>query len=661
MRVFRHSPWRWWFGVASLAATARAWGQDPALLEPRWLRVNFNQASVGVETEVLRENYSVNGANPSVHKYWIATPLLGLRLDGSVYHPNLATFHFDGEGGAGWGQDSVTGPGSVTARNESQNLVRYIASIDFLSGKPYNAGAFATQDHNYSNYDFFNTAVVDSLRYGGRAAWNVKSFNLSLDAGNRQQEASGLTGTSFIADTYLNFNGLSQRDRGSSTLAYTYDDYRNRVNAEPTQQGVSQSFSASDSQTFGRNGQISASGGVGYGQADYSTSKLQTFNANANVIAQHSATLESFYNFNYVDNEQSPASSSLIQAMAGLRHQLYASLSSAVDVHGSFNNFSGSLSDGHNNLYGVALNERYSKNLTPWARLSLGGAVSLDHQDNQASGSVLTVLNESHVISDIVPATLKYPHVILSTIVVTGPGGAPTYKQGTDYQVIQSGEMTQLLRNPTSLDLPNDSQILVNYNSDSLYTATFESYTSGVQIRLDLFNTVGLYGRYNSLGNNAPPSVSVESLTDWVGGAEVSLSWLRAGAEYQDYNSNFSQYHATRLFQTFTFRPADDLTLGLDLNQIWYRYPTNPQEVQYRFMARADTQLNGWLAWNVEGGYYLREAMNVQQDLAAARTGLVMTWGKLIIRTGYQYNYELTQQSGLLTRNFFYLHLRRVF
>jgi hypothetical protein len=73
------------------------------------------------------------------------------------------------------------------------------------------------------------------------------------------------------------------------------------------------------------------------------------------------------------------------------------------------------------------------------------------------------------------------------------------------------------------------------------------------------------------------------------------------------------------------------------------------------------TQISSWLFWNVEGGYYYQDALGAQQNLVAARTGLTFNWGKLNIKTGYQYNYQMIQQAEKRDSNFFYFQLRRDF
>jgi hypothetical protein len=652
----------WWLIPALLLLAARRAGaQQFSELEPRWLRMEIPQASIGMDVEGLRENVTSHGAT-SVHDNLMLVPLLGLHLQGSVYHPNLMTFDLSGEGGLGYTYDSVTAPGYSQVRNETANLFNYLATVNFLSSKPYNASFFASQDHTYNNYDFFNTVTADGTRYGGRLGWSEKAFNVNADMGYRDLLTSGITGTSEISETYLNFNGLYQREHGSTTLTYSYDNFGNQLNGGPIETSTSQSIGGSDTETFGSHDQITSTLGASYGWAEYAAQSAKTFNATENLTARHTPNLESFVALSYQDSQLDSASSSIFQGDAGLRHQLYESLTSTLDLHGNYNTASAPGSSALNDRYGVGLNEGYSKRLGNWGHLTLGGGAIVDHDDFNSSGGALTTINESHVLKDTAATFLSNPRVIPTTVLVTGPGGVPTYINGVDYRLIPQGELTQIQRVPTSINLLDGATVLVSYTSDSGFTSSFETINGLAEIRLDLFNTtVGLYGRLNVVDNNAPPQALAETLTDWVGGADVTWRWLRAGAEYEDFDSNFTQYRAMRFFETFSFQLGEYSRLGLNFNQVFYHYPFGQDQTQYQFIALFNTQLSTWLSWNVEGGYYRQDALGASQDLVAARTGLILTYGKLTFKTGYQYNYQNIEHAEVRDRNFFYVQFRRDF
>ncbi len=639
-------------------------------LDPQWLRLTVPKLSLGVESQGLRENVKSSISGKSTHEEISVTPLLGFQTDGSIYHPNLVSFDLSGEAGLGWDNSKVSSPEYSQTRHESQELARYLVQLHFLDAKAYHASFIAAQDHFYRNYDFFNTATVDTMRYGGRMDWRTGGFDLSAEAGYREEHTEGLYGTTDFSETYANFNGLHQREHGSTTFAYNFDDF-SQYSSEIGSLGTTHSFSASDSETFGSRRQITASTAAGYNLYDYNGPQTKTFTASESVTVNHSPTLDSFANANYSTTELSPVRSSSFQGAAGLRHRLDESLVSGVDVHGTYDDFSDSGSSGSNDRYGLSLREDYTTSLGSWGRLSLGGAAIGDHEDHNVTGAILSIIREQHqaylpTSPAFRPVYLAQPAVVVSSIQVFNSGNALVPEAG-NYQVISRGELMEIQLAPAPIDpllSANPATIYVSYDSITPATSSYEALNTSAQIRLDLYDRVGLYGRANWLDNNAPPEALVQNLTDLVGGVDVNWRWLHVGAEYEDYDSNFSKYTASRFFQGLTFRVASVSTLGFNFSQIFYSYNQGGDENQYRFSATFDTRLNSWLSWNVEGGYYLRDISGTHENLAAARTGLRAAWGKISFNLSYQYNYQLVEQSFSREerdRNFFYVYLRRVF
>jgi hypothetical protein len=228
------------------------------------------------------------------------------------------------------------------------------------------------------------------------------------------------------------------------------------------------------------------------------------------------------------------------------------------------------------------------------------------------------------------------------------------------------GELTQILPVlPITTDVAiHGSAVFVNYQSDSLFTASFDSINTTAQIRIDCFNTFGLYARMNWMANNAPPTVLTQSLTDLVFGADVSWRGFRAGAEYEDYDSNYSQYQAVRFYQTYSCQPGPGQSLGLDCTQTFYRYPDNREQTQYQFLARYNLQLSSALSWNLEGGYTIQDVLDTEQLMGVARTGITWSRGKLSLRAGYEYNTQTTT-TGLWSdehiRHRLYAYMKRSF
>jgi len=264
---------------------------------------------------------------------------------------------------------------------------------------------------------------------------------------------------------------------------------------------------------------------------------------------------------------------------------------------------------------------------------------------------------------------LKHPGVLAGSVQVTS--GGQLLIEGTDYAVSQVGQLTEirLLLPPSAhlqglLGAGDNLAVLVSYQSSALNNASYEALTSNAEIRLDLFNRFGIYGRLNWLDNDAPPQVQVQTLTDLVGGLDFKWRWLRTGAEYEDYDSNFVQYDAWRFFQAFNFTLDRRSTLGLNLDETFYHYPASGEQNLYQFTTRYSLQLWSSLSCYIQGGFSLQELEGTEQVNGSAQTGLSWSYGKLSVRGGYEYTTQTTTTGPLseaLEKDRFFLYLKRSF
>ena len=646
-----------------------AWAQDTS-----WFRLNgMPEFSTGLDVDASSENDRISGINSTYNTLFI-TPTVGLRTSGFVYHPNLLTFDFDGQLGWGWNQMTTTSPGFNQSINESDELNRYLFEVNLLEEKPYNASFFASEDHTYRDYGSFDTFTVDSTRDGGRINWTTDYLSLNTDFGYRDEEDTGLIDSSEVTETYANFVGINKRALGQTTVTARWDKFDNILDFGNELTTMNESIGISDAETFGRRQQITAATGVTLSHSEYSGQQMDTIDATENVNINHTRTLDSFLIFDFEDNFLHPASESYLQGQYGIRHQLYDSLTSTVDVHGSHQDSTDASGSSTTDLYGLGISENYLKRVQSWGRLSIGAGIVADHVDDSASGSSVTAIDEPHQLY--LPTSLQYrpvylnrPDVIVGSIQVTAAG--QLLVPGTDYQVVNSGQLTevQLISPPSShlqglLGASDNLSVSVTYQSTGVNNASYEQLTSNFQVRLDLFGRLGVYARLNWIDNNAPPSVITQTQTDLVGGMDYHWRWFRTGAEYEDYDSNFSQYTAFRFFQDFDFQLDSRSTLGLDFDETFYHYNENGDQTLYQFTTRYNIQLWASFSWYVQGGCSLEDVMGTEQVDGSAQTGLSWSRGKLSVRTGYEYNTQSTS-SGAFTeerdKNRLFCYLKRTF
>jgi hypothetical protein len=672
MRVAWHQRWRYVAGLLAVGVAQRlapwARAEDPA-----WFKLDgMPEPSVGLEVDGSEETTRISGVN-SVYDTLFITPTVGLKGSGSVYHPNLLAFDFDGQLGWGLNQMSTTSSGYKQSINEYDVLDRYLVEVNLLQEKPLNASFFASQDHTYRDYGSFDTFTVDRTEYGGRINWNSGNFSVNTDFGYRDESDTGLVDSSEVQETYFNFLGINKRKSGQTTVTARWDLFDNILNVGSVT-SQSESVGIADSETFGSREQITAATGVSYGHAEYAGQLTDTLNATENVNANLAPNLDSFLIFDFQQDQLHPSSESYVQSSCGLRHQLYESLTSTFDVHGSYQDNSAGGSSGTSDLYGVGLSENYVKRLQSWGHLSIGGSIVGDQQDDSSTGGTVSSIDEAHQLylptsAQYRPVYLNRPEVIAGTIQVTANN--QLLVEGTDYDVVTSGDLTEIrLIVPASshlqtlLGTSDNLSVSVSYESNSGINASYESLTSSFEIRLDLFGQFGIYGRVNWQDNNAPSTVLTQTLTDLVGGVDYKWRWLRTGAEYEDYDSNFSKYDALRFFQSMDFSLERRSTLGINLNETYYHYPASGDQTVYQFVTRYSVQLWSGLSCYVQGGAALENVYGTKQVNGSAQTGFNWMYGKLSVRAGYEFNTQSTttgEFSEDWEKNRIFAYLKRTF
>jgi hypothetical protein len=672
MKIAWYYRWRWLASMVVLGIMQRLapWAHAD---DPMWFRLNgLPEPSVGLEVDGSEETTRISGVN-SVYDTLFITPTVGLKGSGSVYHPNLLAFDFDGELGWGINHMTTTSPGYRQSINESDVLDRYLVEINLLQEKPYNASFFASQDHTYRDYGSFDTFTVDSSRYGGRMNWDSVNFSINTDFGYRDETDTGLVDSSEVQETYFNFLGINKRQSGQTTVTARLDMFDNILNFG-TLTSDNESVGIADEETFGSRKQITAATGVTFSHAEYTSQQVDSINATENVNINHRPNLDSYLIFDFEQDYLHPDSDTYVQGSYGVRHQLYESLTSTADVHGSYQNNSAGPDSSTTDLYGVGLSENYQKRLQSWGHLTIGGGIVADHLDDTSNGGTFGSIDESHQVylptsAQYRPAYLNRPSVIAGSIQVTAAG--QLLVEGSDYETITSGQLTEirLIVPPSShlqaiLGSSDNVAISVSYQSVSAINAAYEALTSNFQIRLDLFDRFGIYGRMNWLDNNAPPSVLTQTLTDLVGGVDYHWRWLRTGAEYEDYDSNYSQYNALRFFQNLDFNLDRRSTLSLDFDETFYHYAQNGDQTMYQFTTRYSIQLWSSLSCYVQGGCSWQDVFDTQQMEASAQTGFSWTYGKISVRAGYEYNTDSTS-SGVFSedreKNRIFAYLKRTF
>ena len=129
------------------------------------------------------------GAEFTSRRLYLA-PTVGLEGAGSIYHPELFQFNVGAEPGYTWQQSSTSSGATHTQDSFVQN---YHFNGKFLELKPYMTTAFVSRSHAFSEYDFFNSAVVDVEAYGMSTGWREGPVPVLFDFRDTRQDSQGFS------------------------------------------------------------------------------------------------------------------------------------------------------------------------------------------------------------------------------------------------------------------------------------------------------------------------------------------------------------------------------------------------------------------------------------------------------------------------------------
>ncbi|MEI6568024.1 MAG: hypothetical protein WCR20_15200, partial [Verrucomicrobiota bacterium] len=260
---------------------------------------------------------------------------------------------------------------------------------------------------------------------------------------------------------------------------------------------------------------------------------------------------------------------------------------------------------------------------------------------------------------------LNQANVRMSSIQIWNTAHTVKYILNIHYNAFQEGSLTRIQRisRPGGDGIKDGDSVVADYQAEPTPEGNYEALSESVSIRIDFWNNLlGIYSRLNLFANNASKELRVQDLLSFAVGTDLSWRWMRAGAEEEYYDSTFSTYRSTRLFQGVSFNLDGTSSISADVNEAWNRYiDSGRSEQSYSFITRYRNLLTTSMAFNIEGGISRREGDGVEQTLATIRPGIDYSVGRTTLRAEYNYEYELYLRNEERTRHMFLVRMRRVF
>lgn len=633
---------------------------DNAAADPGRFRLKLHEAALVMSIEAQQEQRSLQG-KPNRREHLFAEQSLNLDLRGSLYHPNLLEFRLQPQLGLSY-QRLLLSPATST-RASTRMLQRYHADAQLLKDKPFATSAYVDRDRTYRDFDFFTRAQVDSLRYGGSTGYNALPLPVTVSYQHLEQTITGgLIRDLQDREDNLNLDASHQRSHdGLTRFAYQLNRFDRRERGVSLSAGTTHNVSLSDSASWGKDRPT-----LLQSNATYTATKVrhldradENFRWNENLVMQHAHHLGSNLNYNFSQRSYGQVNDREQNVGISLTHQLYDSLASRLQASGVTQNLHDPASTLDTRHAGTSLSETYTKRLGSWGRLSLVGELRLDRELRKSTGQFIQVADESHVLTDGSAIFLRQPNVRNVTSVTDTRGRH--YTEILDYLLVPQGTLMEIRRLPGGL-IPDGGTVLVTYMANTPPSGSFTTYGRALQVRLTLFDELlAFYGRLNRTDNTGAKFLVLQNVYDRVAGAELKWGWLRAGAEYEDFQSNFSPFRSQRFFESLTYEHSPGSWLSVEFNQTWIQFPSLARDRRnYSVIARYRTQIFSFLQYSLEGGRRRESGHDFDQQLTTLRSQLNFNYGQLAVDLGYEYEKESYFLDRRL-KHYLYLHAKRRF
>ena len=641
-------------------ASRNAQSQQRILVEvPRKYSLRISDMYLQTDVQGDREiQKSGSSGDPLLHQRIIVEPVVGLSLGGWVYHPNLLEYDCQTEFGLGY-QKAKMDPGE--SASDTHFLQRYHVTMTILKQKPYVTTLFADKDLTYRDYDFFSRVRVDSQRFGANSGYAAGEVPFSVAFQHYDEDVLDLTRPSHLSEDTFSLNGNSQRRSGKANTQFSYnlDRFFRQDDGFSNQGGLNQNVSVVDTENFGDRDWINLSSLLNYNSVTETPTPSNKLLLQELLQLQHTRRLRSFYEYAYDLSSTGDSDTSTHQGRLGLSYQLFDNLMSTFDVHGNLTQAAAPGTYLDTRRYGVSLNEQYTRTLGNWGNITLGYNGTVDHEERNASGTLLPIPQEAHTLTGYEWTALNKLSVVEVRSVTSTNGIA--YQEGADYLVQTRGVITEIRRKEGG-NIPDKSVVLVDYVIALDPSGQYTSYANGVYFRLDFWKGLfAIYGRWTTIDYRGGEDLTLRRLDDKIIGVDSTWRWLRAGAEYEVADSNYSPYQRTRFFQAVQFGTSDSATFGVDFDESWTTYPdSNTRQTAYGIIARYQQRLTAKLSWNVEGGVRQERGDSFDGNYGSARTELNWVVAKLNVKLGYEYGNE-SHPTDQRERHYIYLRARRSF
>lgn len=651
-------------GAAQVPAEELPWGVYQE--DPLWLAYAPQLKYIKLDVDATESSYKPAGGIS--HNWTLLTffPAVGVQWKNYVYHPDLLNYSVLFEPGYYWQQSGASGSQSQTG----DLMLNGSAMLNLLSVKPYATSVSFGRSHAEVQSDFFTTQTVDMQSWNVLSGYRDGPVPITLTFDQSEEDRSGY-GQDYVTDQLrAGLHAVNDRKNGGLTiLDYQFNQYDNQSTAENSSfssESTSHHALLTDSEHFQKS---SLSSTLNFNEWESQGVSSADLNASSFYNLEHTPNLRSFYSDSLNDSFGDGYNFIQDSLSAGLSHQLYDSLGSHLDLHGSYaeNHSSDTTLDALS--YGSTASVDYSKRLGDWAQLTVNNNASYDLTDQQSSGSNLVIPDESDTIPAVGPMIIRlHSPNVLSVTSVTKNNVA---LDPTEWTAITTTDPWQIqFFSGGAHSVANGDAIVITYVVQPNPSGNYSTFNYAGQIALRFWQgQAGVRAGYMTTENDTDSKGFVlQNVEQYQMGADATWHGFHADASYTDQRSSLYSYVNYGFSESYSLALSMHSTASIALNQQWNIFPsgsgsfTNQSQnlAFYSYMLHYDWHPAGVFNLNAEAGWQQQQGGLYDQDLIAARIYLNWVFNKLEIHLGYEHE-NRQYVSEVYGRDYVFLRMRRNF
>ncbi len=516
----------------------------------------------GLEREFdFRENPNSDRPFEDKDNSWFEE--LSLGVDGYVYHPYLLEFRADTN--LNFNQESNSSNASIQS-DLKENYLDYNLALRMLKARPVSLNLNTSRATQETNSSFVESQRVTTdqntafVTYKNRILPTVVGFTTTKSIGqglNKTRDRSDLFHVDITNRGALGSSEFHYKNEDLSQSVGNLDQETDEFNFSNDLRFGPQRHQRFDSRYQWRN--------------QKGTFAVKNILWSEDLHLRHTEHLNTFYQFNFQSLRLKSSQGALSQVgqtstntqyRAGLSHQLFESLFTAVELQSEHEGIN--QSDIDTKLVNLSLN--YHKRI-PIGALSLNYTTSVTDEDQQFEEDRVQISEEKHTFENTPGATILLVQDLIDTdsivlkdqngLLITDPDTGIPIEEGIHYRVDTIGVRTEIRLLPVEGDFLEGQEVFVDYVFQTSPPIKFRTFSKTYGVRLDIKKFWSLYysgGRTDQLLKGGIDLNRLEDTIDRRFGSQVRWKNSVTLVERQVHRSKFSPYLRTTLSETVDFR-----------------------------------------------------------------------------------------------------------